>query len=271
MIHQSNNLKYQRKQKMKNYNNRIIRFTIAILAAGAFSLSSCGKKSVAVPGYDMIYSDSDSRGMQGFLIKDDGTNLNRPNQASYYIENSLNWAIHTANSAAIMIAEVKTKTRTGFYYRGHGIGSGGTRFVLSDDGPDEGDGTFRGMDVGGTLLSAGTEVAAKDITPAFSTYQFAFLNCCWSGLQPGATAFQTAFTKGGPKPTTYLGWSAKVNALGSALFASFFYEKCDGGTTVAVAKDDALTKVISDYPAYWINGTSPITYGDTDIKIDGTP
>lgn len=167
------------------------RFIIfSMVLACACSSTACGKKDPGTTGYDMVYSDASPENLQ----HNADTALNRL-PADHYISDMLKWTLHPADSRTSIISEVKTTTRTGFYYRGHGAGSGGTIFIFDD--PSVGDGTFVGMYINGATLTGG------DLTPAFCTHTFAFVNACWSGLQPGASQIQTALTAGGPKPTTY--------------------------------------------------------------------
>lgn len=189
------------------------RFIIfSMVLACACSSTACGKKDPGTPGYDMLYSDASPARFGGFI----GEGQTRVHQSDYYISDALKWTLHPADSRASIISEVKTTTRTGFYYRGHGAGAGGTIYV-SDEGPEEGDGTFAGMYINGATLTGG------DLTPAFCTHTFAFVNACWSGLLPGSTQIQAALTAGGPKLTTYLGWGNRINEVGAGLFALYFF------------------------------------------------
>jgi hypothetical protein len=90
-------------------------------------------------------------------------------------------------------------------------------------------------------------------------------------LEPGASEIQTALTAGGPTPTTYLGWSNKINTKGSAIFASYFFENCNGGTTVADAGRAAESTTRSTYSLYWLSRPAMVFLGNSAITIDTTP
>jgi hypothetical protein len=220
---------------------------------------------VPTPGYDMVYSDKSPESLNGQLE----TTLNRE-QAEYYIINQLNWALHKANNKASIVTEVKTKPRTSFYYRGHGIGSDGivSNWELSTETEERIGKYFSGMYIKYTF-GDDESIFPQDLSPAFCTYTFVFINACWSGLDPGAKAFQTIFSNGGQKETTYMGWNSRVTSYGASFFASLFYEACNI-SNVEDASRTALETGRINCPLYFSGLLGLVFLGDKTISIDTT-
>jgi hypothetical protein len=228
---------------------------IVALVIISFFLTSCGEKSSKESEYKMIYVDPLDIKIDGYRLINPA--LNR-NQADYYIENLLGWQLIYKKTYSEVVNEIKTLPRTALYINAHGVSSNGSDFI--------------GVNLSGGLLKG------SSLTPVFNTYRFAFLNCCWSGLEPEATNFHTALTKGSKIPTTYMGWGDQVNTEGSAIFGSLFFDACDNSTPVGVAEASATMTLIASYPGYANGGGWPVRplpsilfKGSNTLSIDCKP
>ena len=101
------------------------------------------------------------------------------------------------------------------YYNGHG-----GDFNYSDNDEFLGFTVDEYLDLSSLTYKLQNVIFTKDIEKIINKYDFVFMNCCFSGLEPGNNELSNALNT-----KNYLGWNIRVNSRYADDFGFFFFNK----------------------------------------------
>ena len=101
------------------------------------------------------------------------------------------------------------------YYNGHG-----GDFNYSDNDEFLGFTVDEYLDLSSLTYKLQNVIFTKDIEKIINKYDFVFMNCCFSGLEPGNDELSNALNT-----KNYLGWNIRVNSRYADDFGFFFFNK----------------------------------------------